>query len=309
MKLGIIGSGNVGEIVAYTAACRGLVNEVVFNDIIKQRAISQAMDLNDGRAFYPHDVKATAGEYNEMGDCDIIVVCSGQIPTSGDRLHELQLNQEAVGKYVEEVVASGFDGIFIVVTNPCDVITYQVYKHSGFPAHKVIGSGTALDSARLNVVIADHIGVSPKSVHGNVLGEHGESQFVPWSQVRIGNETIDRYAKKHPELFKNFDRDKIENDTRKRGWDIFQGKASTQYGIANTVNNLISAIKNDDQIILNASAYLDGQYGLEDLYISTPIRVGKNGIEEIIELPLTERELERFNETAEVIKCHIEKLS
>lgn len=309
MKLGIIGSGNVGEIVAYTACYRGLVNEIVFNDIVKERAASQAIDISDGRAFYPHDVKASTAEYSEMGDCDIIVVCSGSIPTTGDRLDELKLNNEVVGKYIEEVVAGGFDGIFIVVTNPCDVITYQVFKHSGFPANKVIGSGTALDSARLNTVIAEKLNISPKAVHGNVLGEHGESQFVPWSQVRIGNENIDRYQEKHPELFENFDRDEVENDTRKRGWDIFLGKGSTQYGIANTVNNLISAVINDENVILNASAYLQGEYGLEDLYISTPIRVGKNGIEEVIELQLTERELERFHETAEVIKKHIALLA
>lgn len=307
MKLGIIGAGAVGEIVAYTSAMRGIASDIIINDVIKEKAISQAIDLNDGRLFYPKDVKFRAGEYEDMGDRDVVVICSGKIPEE-DRLNELELNKKEVASYVRKIVDAGFNGIFVVVTNPVDIITYEVYKVSGFDDSRVIGSGTFLDSARLQVVIANKLGISPKSVSATVLGEHGESQFVPWSQVMIGSITLDKYKETHPELFKDFDKNQIEDDTRRRGWDIFKGKGSTQYGIGNTVNNIIQAIANDEKIVLKASCLMEGHYGLNDLYISTPIRVGKDGIEEKFELDLTEDELGRLKKTAGVIKDHIAKL-
>ncbi|MBU5669881.1 L-lactate dehydrogenase [Peptoniphilus sp. MSJ-1] len=307
MKIGIIGAGAVGEIVAYNACMRGLATDIIINDIIKEKAESQAIDLNDARAFYPRDVKIRSGEYEDMGDRDLIVVCMGKI-SEKDRLDELKGNKEAVEEFTRKIVDAGFDGFFVVVTNPVDIITYEVYKVSGFAPNKVIGSGTALDSARLQVVIADTLNISPKSVNATVLGEHGESQFVPWSQVKIDSMNLVEYEKSHPEKFENFDKDEVEDRTRRRGWDIFKGKGSTQYGIGNTVNNIIAAIKNDERIILKASALLDGEYGLDDLYISTPIMIGKNGIEEKFELDLTDDEIERLKKTASVIKEYIAKL-
>ncbi|MDY3903279.1 L-lactate dehydrogenase [Peptoniphilus sp. AGMB00490] len=308
MKLGIIGAGSVGEIVAYTSALRGIATDIILNDVIKEKAISQAIDLNDGRPFYPKDVKFRAGEYEDMKDRDVVVVCSGKIPEK-DRLQELDGNKKEVANFTKRIVNAGFKGIFVVVTNPVDIITYEIYKVSGFDEKRVIGSGTALDSARLEVVIANKLGISPKSVNATVLGEHGESQFVPWSQVKIDSLTIDKYEEIHPELFKNFNRDEIEDETRNRGWDIFTGKGSTQYGIANTVNNIIQAIANDEKIILKGSCLLSGEYGLNDLYISTPIKIGKDGIEEKLELSLTDKEMGRLKETADVIKKHIEVLN
>ncbi|MDU3457687.1 MAG: L-lactate dehydrogenase, partial [Peptoniphilus harei] len=164
MKLGIIGAGAVGEIVAYTSAMRGIASDIIINDVIKEKAISQAIDLNDGRLFYPKDVKFRAGEYEDMGDRDVVVICSGKIPEE-DRLNELELNKKEVASYVRKIVDAGFKGIFVVVTNPVDIITYEVYKVSGFDDSRVIGSGTFLDSARLQVVIANKLGISPKSVN------------------------------------------------------------------------------------------------------------------------------------------------
>lgn len=307
MKLGIIGCGAVGEIVAYTSAMRGLARDIILNDIIKEKAISQAMDLNDGRPFYPRDLVIRAGEYEDMADRDVIVICSGKIPEE-DRLNELDLNKKDVADYTRKIVDAGFKGIFIVVTNPVDVITYEVYKVSGFHDSRVIGSGTFLDSARLQVVISEKLGISPNSVDASVLGEHGESQFVPWSQVKIDSLPIDDYQEIHPELFKDFNRDEVEDETRRRGWEIFRGKGSTQYGIGNTVNDIIQAIARDEKVLLKGSCLLEGQYGLTDLYISTPIRIGKDGIEEKIQLDLSEDELGKLKKAADIIKLHIKKL-
>lgn len=308
MKLGIIGAGHVGEIVGYTAAITGNADEIVFHDIVEQRMISQAMDLNDGSQYYPYGTKAMAGGYEDLADCDIIVVCSGLIPDSGDRLDEFNLNKDAVGDYVKKIVDLGFKGFFVVVTNPCDVITYQVFKKSGFPKNRVIGSGTALDSARFNVMLSEMLGLSPKAVRGMMLGEHGESQFAPWSQVFIGQKHFDEYQKQHPEKFEAFDKDEFETAVRRRGWDVVDGKSSTQYGIANTVNAIIRAIVHDTKDILNVSAYLDGAYGVNGIFLSTPCVIGKNGVEEVIELELTKEEKEKYQHSASVIKKFIELL-
>ncbi|MDO5713842.1 MAG: L-lactate dehydrogenase [Tissierellia bacterium] len=308
MRLGLVGSGHVGEIVAYTASLLGNADEIIFNDVKKERMESEALDINDGSQFYPNGTKACFGEYKHLANCDIIVVCSGLIPETGDRLDELELNKNAVGDYIEEIVEAGFDGYFIVVTNPCDVITYQVFKKSGFPKNKVIGSGTALDSTRFNVMMAEILGLSPNAIRGMMLGEHGESQFVPWSQIFVDHVPFEEYAKLHPEKLETFDKDEFEAKVRARGWDVYKGKGSTQYGIANTVNAIIRAITHDTKVILNVSTYLDGQYGVEDVFLSTPCVIGKNGIEEVIELELTEEELKRYQESAEIIKKHIELL-
>lgn len=308
MKLGIIGSGRVGNIVAYTAAMKGHVNEIIFNDIEIDKSKAEAMDINDGNLFYPHKVTAKYGDYKELAGCNIIVVCSGMIPESLDRLDEFELNKEAVDNYIPRVVEEGFNGIFIVVTNPCDIITYEVWKKSGFPSNRVIGSGTALDSARFNTIVGEKLNIDPKSVRGMMLGEHGDSQFAPWSNIYIGNRQIDEYKKDNPEKFANFNKDEIEEAVTKRGMHIFAGKGSTQYGIGNTVNQIINSIINDNKEILNVSALLSGEYGLKDLYISTPCIIGKDGIEEIIELELTEEELEKYNKSANIIKDFIKKL-
>ena len=308
MRLGIVGAGHVGEIVAYTAALRGNADEIIFCDSKEERMESEALDINDGSQFYPHGTQACFGEYKHLAGCDIIVVCTGLIPETGDRLDELELNKNAVGEYIEEIVQAGFDGYFIVVTNPCDVITYQVFKRSGFPANKVIGSGTALDSTRFNVMLAEKLQLSPNAIRGMMLGEHGESQFVPWSQIYVGHLPFEEYAKLHPDKVKDFDKDEFEAKVRSRGWDVFKGKGSTQYGIANTVNAIIRGITHDTKEILNVSTYLDGQYGVEDVYLSTPCVIGKNGIEEVIELDLNDEELKKYQESATIIKKHIRLL-
>lgn len=308
MKLGLIGAGHVGEIVAYTAAIRGLADQIVFHDINRERMRSESLDIVDGSLFYPHRVQATFGDHEDLVDCDIIVVCSGLIPEEGDRLYEFELNKDAVASYTKSVVEKGFDGYFIVVTNPCDIITYQVLRSSGFPANKVIGSGTALDSARFCAMLAERLNLAPSAVTGLMLGEHGESQFTPWSQVKVGPYPFDRFMEKYPEALPNFDKDAFEADVRGRGWEVFKGKQSTQYGIANTVNAIIRAIIHDTREILCVSAHLDGEYGLEDLYISTPCVIGAHGIEEVLELDLTDEELKRYHDSAKVIKEHIERL-
>ena len=237
-------------------------------------------------------------------ECDIIVLTSGGIPETSDRLDELKTNKKVVSQYTKRIVDSGFKGIFIVVSNPCDIMAYLVKKVSGFESSRVIGAGTALDSSRANSLLSKITGISAKSINAIVMGEHGESQFIPWSQVKIAGLSFYDYKNKYKDQFINFNEDDFEDQVRKRGWEIYLGKSSTQYGIANTINAIISAIVHDENKVINVSAMLNGQYGLDDLYISTPCLINKNGIEKIFELPLEACELKKLNKAAELIKSY-----
>lgn len=308
MRLGIIGAGHVGNIVAYTASLRGLAEEIYFYDINKEKADSEVADLEDGNSFYPHPVKFYVGDERDMASCQVIVVASGRIPEDANRLHEFANNKEDVSQYIPKIMEAGFKGIFIVVTNPCDIITYSVWKHSGLPKEKIIGSGTALDSIRSQGIIARKLGLSPTSVSSMMLGEHGDSQFLPWSQVRVCHQSLDQYLQGKKIKPEDFKKEEIEKESILRGHRVFFGKGATQFGIGNTVNDILSAIKYDSKTCLNVSTLLQGQYGIEDIFISTPCVIGKNGVEQVIELNLNSEELVKYKASANIIQGYVDKL-
>lgn len=304
MKLGIVGAGFAGEIIAYTAALRGLCDRISFVDINEKKAHAQAMDINDARSYYPHDLFADSCQYEDLRDADIIVLTSGGIPDSPDRLDEFKVNKNIMIDYTKRIVSAGFKGIFIVVSNPCDVMAYLVYKTSSFNPKRVIGAGTALDSSRLKTILSNKFDISAKSISAIVMGEHGENQFIPWSQVRIAGMPFERYIEMYKNSFKDFDKKKIEDEVRKRGWDIYLGKSCTQYGIANTITKIISAIINNENIALNVSTLLNGEYSLKNIYLSTPCSINKDGINKIFELDLSVSELKKLKEAANVLNAY-----
>lgn len=304
MKLGIIGAGAVGFAVGYTAAKMGIVSDIKYNDIIEEKAKAQAMDIEDASSFYPHYVKMGWGSYADMADRDIIVLATGDLSGINDRLQEYVQFKDATEAYVKEIVAAGFKGIFIVVSNPCDLMANLVYKASGFPKERVIGSGTALDTVRLNTTLAKILEIDPSDVRGITMGEHGESQFVAWSNILISNIKLDEYLKANP---RDFSRVEVENLVRERAWRVVDGKGHTQCGIGNTVCSMIDAIVNDRKKIILVSTLLNGMYGLDDIYLSTPCVLGKGGMEEALELDLTEEELKKLKHSEEVLKFNRDK--
>ena len=304
MKLGIIGSGAVGFAVGYTAARLGIVSDIKFNDKKEGLAKAQAMDIEDASSFYPHYVKMSSGSYRDMADRDIIVLATGTLDGIKDRLEEYVMYKDQVEAYVKEVVDAGFDGIFIVVSNPCDLMADLVYRVSGFAKERVIGSGTALDTTRLNTTLAKLLDIDPKDVRGVTLGEHGESQFTAWSRVAIGNMSLDEYLKANP---CEFSRDEVENLVRERAWRVIDGKGHTQCGIGSTVCSIIDAIVNDKKETILVASLLEGQYGIKDIYLSTPCVIGKNGVEKVLELELNDEEIKRIRHSEEVLKANREK--
>ena len=259
------------------------------------------MDIEDASSFYPHYVKMSSGSYRDMADRDIIVLATGTLDGIKDRLEEYVMYKDQVEAYVKEVVDAGFDGIFIVVSNPCDLMADLVYRVSGFEKERVIGSGTALDTTRLNTTLAKLLDIDPKDVRGVTLGEHGESQFVAWSRVAIGNMSLDEYLKANP---CEFSRDEVENLVRERAWRVIDGKGHTQCGIGSTVCSIIDAIVNDKKSTILVASLLEGQYGIDDIYLSTPCVIGRKGVEKVLELELNDEEIKRIKHSEEVLKAN-----
>ncbi len=301
-RLGILGAGHVGDAVAYSAAMRGIAEELWINDCDEDRAISVVTDVNDARSFYPHSVSAHLASLEDLARCDLIVVCLGKIPLTGDRLDELSYSKPRIEACIPAICNAGFKGFFVVISNPVDIITQLVQKLSGFDPKRVIGTGTQLDTCRFVVQLAERFKVNPKSIEGYVLGEHGNSQFPVWSQSKIGHEPIAEYCSKRGIVLSSEDKEQLAKDTAYRGWLIFKGKKCTQFGIANTSLNIVSAIDRDSKEILLASTLLEGEYGLSDIYLSTPCLIGKDGIEERYELALDADEQAKLDSSAALLK-------
>ena len=307
-KVGIVGVGHVGAHVAFSLVTQGIVDELVLVDINKQKAISERHDLLDATAYLPHRIRVSVGEYEDLADCDIIVNSVGKIPDTGDRLDELKLSIGMVDTFIPKIMNAGFDGIIVNITNPCDIVAYHIQKISGLDSSKVLGTGTGLDSSRFRRAMAEDTGIDEKSVVGYTLGEHGDSQIIPWSQVTFGGKSLKELEVERPDTFGSLDKEDILYRTVKGGWFTYEGKKATEFGIASTAARLIKAIYHDEKFVTTASTLLEGHYGEDDLYISIPVVIGKEGVEDKFELTLTDEELTKFKNSCKVVKNTIAKI-
>lgn len=307
-KVGIVGVGHVGAHCAFSLVTQGIVDELVLVDTNKQKAISERQDLIDSVAYLPHRVNIEIGEYEDLKDCDIVVISVGKITQDHNRLSELQNSIDTVNTFVKKVVDAGFDGIFINITNPCDIIARRVWQLSGFDKSKVLGTGTGLDSSRFKAVLARETGVDHKSIECYMLGEHGDSQMAAWSQVSFCGKPLRELEKEDPDTFGHLDKDALAEEARKAGWVTFNGKGATEFGIASTLARLVNCIFHDEKQVMPASTLLEGQYGEEGIFISTPCVIGRNGVEKVFEMNLTDEELKEFKHSCEVVRTNIEKI-
>ena len=307
-KVGIVGVGHVGAHVAFSLVTQGIVDELVLVDINKQKVISERHDLLDATAYLPHRIRVSVGEYEDLADCDIIVNSVGKIPDTGDRLDELKLSIGMVDTFIPRIMNAGFDGIIVNITNPCDIVAYHIQQISGLDSSKVLGTGTGLDSSRFRRAMAEDTGIDEKSVVGYTLGEHGDSQIIPWSQVTFGGKSLKELEVERPETFGSLDKEDILYRTVKGGWFTYEGKKATEFGIASTAARLIKAIYHDEKFVTTASTLLEGHYGEDNLYISIPVVIGKDGVEDKFELTLTDEELAKFKNSCKVVKNTIAKI-
>ncbi|MBO0428278.1 L-lactate dehydrogenase [Vagococcus fluvialis] len=300
-KIIVVGNGAVGSSYTFALVTQNIAQEIGIIDIDKDKAEGDAIDLSHALAF-TSPKKIYAANYSDCHDADIVVITAGAAQKPGEtRLDLVNKNLKIFKSIVEEIVASGFDGIFLIATNPVDILTYATWKFSGFPKHKVIGSGTSLDSARFRQSIAELVGVDARNVHGYILGEHGDTEFPVWSHANVAGLQIYEWVKDHPET----DEEELVNlffNVRDAAYTIIEKKGATFYGIAVALARITKAILNDENAVLPLSVYLNGHYGLEDIFIGAPAIVNRRGIQNVIEIPLTDAEKEKYHYSAEKLK-------
>ena len=299
-KLVLVGTGMVGMSMAYAMVNQGGINELVLIDVLKDKAEGEAMDLAHGIPCGPTEIDIKAGDYDECKDADIVVITAGINQKPGQtRLELAKTNAKIMKEITENVVKSGFNGIFVIASNPVDLMTYVVGKVSGFPRNKVIGSGTVLDTARLRYLIGKRLNVSSKNIHAYIMGEHGDSSFVPWSHSYVGCKKLADILKEKGETQKLLD--EIYTEVQQSAYEIIGKKRATYYGIGMGLTKLIKTILNNEKEILTVSTKLENEYGHDGIYIGVPAVIGKNGVQELLNLPLTAKEQEEFDHSCDVL--------
>ncbi len=302
-KVVLVGTGAVGTAYAYSLVNQGFISELILIDANEEKAAGEAMDLVHGMAFAPTNMKISAGTYNDCSDADIVCITAGANQKPGEtRLELVEKNTKIMKSIVKEVMDSGFNGIFLIASNPVDILSHVVQKASGFPPQKVIGSGTTLDTARLKVLLGEYLEVDPRNVHAMIIGEHGDSELPVWSQASIGVENLGKVLER-----RNNQQD-IENlyeifiKVRDAAYEIIKRKGVTNFGIGMCLTRITKAILNDENSILSVSCLLEGQYGETDIYMSVPAIVNSEGVKQVIELDLDEKEKVLFANSANALR-------
>lgn len=313
-KVALIGTGMVGMSYAYSMLNQNICDELVLIDINRKRAEGEAMDLNHGLAFSSSNMKIYAGEYQDTADADIAVICAGVAQKPGEsRLNLLKRNAAVFKSIVDPIAESGFNGIFLVATNPVDIMTRITYALSGFNPRRVLGSGTALDTARLRYLLGETLSVDPRNVHAYVMGEHGDSEFVPWSQAMIATKPILALCKElgsegGPALINGDELRRVEEEVRGAAYRIIDAKSATYYGIGMALSRITRAILGDENSVLTVSAMLKGEYGQNDVYAGVPCIINKNGILRVLPLDLSEEELKRLGDSCKTLRESFDEL-
>ena len=301
-KIVLIGTGMVGMSYAYALLNQNLCDELVLIDINKKRAEGEAMDLNHGVAFSGGNMEIYAGEYTDCCNADLVVLTAGLPQKEGqNRLDLLKENRKIFETILQSVLENGFHGIFLVATNPVDIMTRIVYEISDFPPEKVIGTGTALDTARLRYLLGEKFMIDPRNMHAYVMGEHGDSEFVPWSQAMMTTKPIfdlcgETEGCHFQELLE------LEEEVRMAAHKIIEAKKATYYGIGMAMARITKAIFGNEYSVLTVSAHLQGEYGENGIYIGIPCVVNRMGIQRIVELPLGSEEKQRLHSSCETLE-------
>lgn len=302
-KLAIIGIGNVGTALAHHLVIENTCDDLVLIDLNKKKVWAEATDLKHSLGYSQTKMQIIDGEYSDCADADIVVLAVAAPYKIGmTRLDMLDKATDIVKTIVPKVMESGFSGIFVVITNPVDAMTYLVQQLSGLPVEKVIGTGTSLDSARLRNFLADTMDVDPRSVEAMCMGEHGDSQMIPWSRVTVGAKSFNEILSDNPERLKEVDISKVSQEIAQIAYQIVMNKGATNYGIAAVAGKIIKAIIRDENIVMPISAMLQGEYGMTDVYAGIPAVITGKGVKELVHYHLTEEELDLFKKSVMILK-------
>lgn len=309
-KVSIIGAGYVGSTIAYTLAVSGNASEIVLIDINESKAFGEAMDIRQG-APYISPTTIYSGDYEDAKDSDVVIVTSGVARRPGQsRLDLAQINVDISKSIIPKITRVAPNAVYIVVSNPVDILTYVFCKCSGLPAGQIIGTGCLLDTARFRSRLAENFSISMQNVHGVVFGEHGDTSFIPWSLATISGIHVDTYARSRGLSVSGsgFDHEEIENYVRKSGATIIDAKGATYYAISLTVNHIVKCLNRGIDTALSVSSMMEGEYGIDDVCLSVLSIVGKGGIRGKLISPLTDEEIAKLHHSADTLKNVISSL-
>lgn len=302
-KVVIVGIGSVGAAVAFNLVMGQICDDLVLIDLNEEKAWAEATDLQHSMGYSGSKMHVQAGTYAECRDADVVVIAAALPYIKGQtRLDMLGKAAGIMDGVIPSVMGSGFDGSIVVITNPVDVISWYVQKLSGLPESRVIGTGTALDSARLRYHLADVMHVDPQSVYALCMGEHGDSQMIPWSQVTVGGKKFLEILQDNRDRLKEFDIGKVKENTAQIAYRIVNAKGATTFGIASITVQIVNAILRDENKVIPVSAMLHGEYGENGIYAGVPAVINSQGVKELVEYHLSETELEELARSFEVIK-------
>lgn len=301
-KVAVIGCGFVGSSIAFSLIQRGLFSEMVLIDANQDKAEGEAMDLSHGLP-YTATMDIHVGNYDDIADCALVIVTAGANQKPGEtRIDLIDKNVAILKHIVPEISKRNYEGVLMIVSNPVDILTYAAYKISGFPAHRVIGSGTVLDTARLKNLLGEHLDVDSRNVHAVIIGEHGDSELAVWSGANVSGIPLHHFC----ELRGHFDHEgsmlRLYEGVRDSAYEIIARKGATYYGIAMAVGRIAEGIVRDEHAVLPISVVLDGEYGLDGLCLSIPSIVGKDGVHKVLEIPLDESEYAALHASADRLR-------
>lgn len=306
----IVGAGAVGASVAFNLVMGNVCDDLVLIDINREKAWAEATDLQHSLGYSGVKMSVTDGDYEACRDADIVVIAAATPYLKGQT--RLDMTEKAAGileSVVPAIMKSGFGGILVVITNPVDVMACHAHRLSGLPAGKVIGTGTALDSARLRYYLAEVMHVDPQSVNAVCMGEHGDSQFIPWSQVTVGGKKFLHIVRDNADRLSAVDIDSIAENTKMIAYRIMQAKGATTFGIAATTVQIVKAVLRDENKVIPVSAMLSGEYGERDVFVGVPAVLNSAGVKELVEYHLTDEESEAFRASVRILRAHNDALA
>ncbi len=308
VKIAIIGAGYVGSTISYTLMTSGLASELVLIDINKNKADGEVMDMNHGMQFL-RPVKLISGEYKDCADANIIIITAGVNQKPGEtRIDLLNRNVAVFRSIIDEIKKVNIEAILLVVTNPVDILTYITWKLSGFPRERVIGSGTVLDTARFRYLLGEHVGIDPRNVHAYIIGEHGDTEVAAWSLTNIAGISMESYCNKCNKCEGQLSKYELYNNVKNAAYHIIEKKGATYYAVALAVKRIVEAIVRDENSILTVSSFINGNYGVNNVSLSLPTIVNRQGIRSILDLPLNDEEADLFRSSAKSMRQSLDTL-
>lgn len=307
-KCAVIGTGFVGATVAYTLATSGLFSELVLLDANRAKAEAEARDISHGVSF-AQPCAVYAGDYEHVGDCGLIIIAAGANQKPGEtRIDLLHRNEVILQSILGAVLAVNSDCILLLVSNPVDILTYMAQKISGLPANRVIGSGTVLDTARLKYLLGQHLDVDSRNVHAFIIGEHGDSELAVWSSANISGVDLTDYCRVTGKETSPAVLDDIYHNVRDAAYSIIEGKGATYYGIGMAVLRIARAIVRDERSVLPVSSIVTGHYGVSEVALGLPSVLGKDGVEAVLDIPLSYEEKKQLQSSAAKLRGLLDEM-